>query len=107
MIAADPDAGRRWAAEPMPLTGRLTAVMTARYAALPGTARAALLLAAAADSPDLAAAAVPGLSAGVARPGGSSGPDPGGHARTAVHPSACPVGCLPCRARSPSAPRRT
>src|SRR6185437_11600267 len=49
MIAADPDAGRRWAAEPLPLTGRLTAIMTARYSALPGPARAALLLAAAAD----------------------------------------------------------
>ena len=64
-IAADPDAGRRWAAEPLPPTGRLTAVMTARYAALPAAARAAVLLAAAADSPDLTAAAVPGLSADV------------------------------------------
>ena len=73
MIAADPDAGRRWAAEPIPLTGRLTAVMTARYAALPGTARAALLLAAAADSPDLAAAAVPGLSAGALAPAEAAG----------------------------------
>ena len=73
MIAADPDAGRRWAAEPIPLTGRLTAIMTARYAVLPGTARAALLLAAAADSPDLAAAAVPGLSAGVLAPAEAAG----------------------------------
>jgi DNA-binding CsgD family transcriptional regulator len=68
VIAADPDAGRRWAAEPLPLTGRLTAVMTARYAALPPATRAALLLAAAADSPDLTAAAVPGLCAGVLGP---------------------------------------
>jgi len=68
MIAADPDAGRRWAAEPIPLTGQLTAIMTARYSALPGPARAALLLAAAADRPDLAAAAVPGLSAGALAP---------------------------------------
>ena len=73
MIAADPDAGRRWAAEPIPLTGRLTAVMTARYAVLPGTARAALLLTAAADSPDLAAAAVPGLSSGVLAPAEAAG----------------------------------
>ena len=63
MIAADPDAGRRWAAEPLPLTGQLTAIMAARYAALPRPARAALLVAAAADSPDLTATAVFGLSA--------------------------------------------
>jgi len=68
VIAADPDAGRRWAAEPLPLTGQLTAIMTARYAALPAVTRAALLLLAAADSPDLAAAAVPGLSAAVLAP---------------------------------------
>ncbi len=73
VIAADPDAGRRWAAEPLPLTGRLTAVMTARYAALPGAARAAVLLAAVADSPDLTAAAVPGLSAGVLAPAEAAG----------------------------------
>ena len=73
MIAADPDAGRRWAAEPLPLTGQLTAIMTARYAALPGTARAALLLAAAADSPDLTGAAVPGLSAGALAPAEAAG----------------------------------
>ena len=64
MIAADPDAGRRWAAEPLPLTGQLTAILAAQYAALPRAARSALLLAAAADSPDLTAVAVPGLSAG-------------------------------------------
>jgi DNA-binding CsgD family transcriptional regulator len=68
VIAADPDAGRRWAAEPLPLTGRLTAVITAQYAALPGKTRAALLLAAVADSPDLAAAVVPGLSLGALAP---------------------------------------
>jgi DNA-binding CsgD family transcriptional regulator len=73
VIAADPDAGRRWAAEPLPLTGRLTAIMAARYAALPGEARAALLLAAAADSPDLTTAAVPGLSAGALAPAEAAG----------------------------------
>ena len=73
MIAADPDAGRRWAAEPLPLTGQLTAIMTARYVALPGTARTALLLAAAADRPDLATAAVPGLSAGALAPAEAAG----------------------------------
>ena len=53
LIASDPDAGRRWAAEPLPVAGQLTAIMAARYAALPGAARTALLLAAAADSPEL------------------------------------------------------
>jgi DNA-binding CsgD family transcriptional regulator len=73
MIAADPDAGRRWAAEPLPLTGQLTAIMTAQYTALPGTARAALLLAAAADSPDLTASAVSGLSAVALAPAEAAG----------------------------------
>jgi len=62
-IAADPAAGRRWAAEPLPPTDRLAAVITARFRALPGSTRRALLLAAVADSPDLIAAAIPGLTA--------------------------------------------
>jgi DNA-binding CsgD family transcriptional regulator len=57
VIAADPGASRRWAAEPLPLTDRLSAVLAARFAALPGPAQAALLLAAVADGPDLGAAA--------------------------------------------------
>ena len=57
VIADDPAASRRWAAEPLPLTDRLTAVLTSRFAALPGQARAALLLAAVADGPDLRVAA--------------------------------------------------
>jgi DNA-binding CsgD family transcriptional regulator/tetratricopeptide (TPR) repeat protein len=57
VIAEDPAASRRWAAEPLPPTDRLTAVLTSRFAALPGPARAALLLAAVADGPDLSAAA--------------------------------------------------
>jgi DNA-binding CsgD family transcriptional regulator len=57
VIAEDPAASRRWAAEPLPLTDRLTAVINSRFAALPEPARAALLLAAVADSPDLSAAA--------------------------------------------------
>src|SRR6202035_6024576 len=57
VIAADPGASRRWAAEPLPLTDRLSAVLAARFAALPGQAQAALLLAAVADGPDLGAAA--------------------------------------------------
>jgi hypothetical protein len=72
VIAADPAAGRRWAAEPLPLTGRLTAVMAARFATLPGAARAALLLAAVADSPDLAAA-MPGLTAAALAPAEAAG----------------------------------
>jgi hypothetical protein len=57
VIAEDPAASRRWAAEPLPLTDRLSAVLTARFAALPEPAQAALLLAAVADGPDLRAAA--------------------------------------------------
>jgi len=57
VIAADPGASRRWAAEPLPLTDRLRAVITTRFADLPEPAQAALLLAAVADGPDLGAAA--------------------------------------------------
>ena len=57
VIADDPAASRRWAAEPLPLTDRLTAVLASRFAALPEPTQAALLLAAVADSPDLNAAA--------------------------------------------------
>jgi DNA-binding CsgD family transcriptional regulator len=57
VIANDPAASRRWAAEPLPLTDRLSAVITARFAALPEQAQAALLLAAVADGPDLGAVA--------------------------------------------------
>src|SRR5690348_4841946 len=57
VIADDPAAIRRWAAEPLPLTDRLTAVLASRFAALPEQTQAALLLAAVADSPDLNAAA--------------------------------------------------
>ena len=53
VIADDPAASRRWAAEPLPLTDRLTAVLTSRFAALPEQTQAALLLAAVADDPDL------------------------------------------------------
>ncbi len=57
VIAADPAARRRWAAEPLPLSDRLSAVIASRFAALPERAQAALLLAAVADGPDLGAAA--------------------------------------------------
>jgi DNA-binding CsgD family transcriptional regulator len=73
MIAADPDAGRRWGAEPLPLTGQLTAILTEQYAVLPRVTRAALLLTAAADSPDLTVAAVPGLSASALAPAEAAG----------------------------------
>ena len=57
VIADDPAASRRWAAEPLPLTDRLSAIITARLATLPQGARAALLLGAVADGPDLRVAA--------------------------------------------------
>jgi DNA-binding CsgD family transcriptional regulator/tetratricopeptide (TPR) repeat protein len=55
-VAADPAASRRWAVEPLPPGGRLTAVITARLSGLPEPARGALLLAAVADGQDLTAA---------------------------------------------------
>jgi DNA-binding CsgD family transcriptional regulator len=57
VIADDPAASRRWAAEPLPLTERLSAVITSRFAAIPEEAQGALLLAAVADGPDLRVAA--------------------------------------------------
>jgi DNA-binding CsgD family transcriptional regulator len=57
VVAADPAASRRWAAEPLPLSDRLMAVLSARFAALPEQARAALVLAAVADGPDLSLSA--------------------------------------------------
>ena len=56
VVAEDPAASRRWAAEPLPPTDRLRAVISSRFAGLPEQARAALLLAAVADGPDLGAA---------------------------------------------------
>ncbi|MEV6169120.1 AAA family ATPase [Streptomyces sp. NPDC051954] len=72
VIAEDPDAGRRWVTEPLPLTTQLTTVMAAQFTALPATARSALLIAAVAESPDVAAA-VPGLSAGALAPAEAAG----------------------------------
>jgi DNA-binding CsgD family transcriptional regulator/tetratricopeptide (TPR) repeat protein len=72
VIAADPAAGRRWTAEPLPLTDRLTAVMAAQFGVLARSARDALLLAAVADSPDVAAR-VPGLDAGTLSPAERAG----------------------------------
>ena len=57
VLAEDPAASRRWAAEPLPLTDRVIAVISSRFAALPIQAQAALRLAAVADEPDLGAAA--------------------------------------------------
>jgi len=57
VIAEDPAASRRWAAEPLPPGDRLTAAIAARFDALPESARTALLVAAVADAPDLTAAA--------------------------------------------------
>ena len=74
VIAEDPAASRRWAAEPLPPSDRLTAVLTARFNALPAPAQAALLLAAVADGPDLtAAAAVSGPAAQTLAPAEQAG----------------------------------
>ncbi len=63
VIASDPAASRRWAAEPLPPGDRLLAVIAARLTALPEPTRRALLVAAVADGPDL-------------RTPGAGGPDP-------------------------------
>src|SRR3984957_6334954 len=75
VIADDPAASRRWAAEPLPLTDRLPAVLTSRFAALPEPTQAALLLAAVADGPDLSAAAtaVSGPAAQILAPAEEAG----------------------------------
>jgi DNA-binding CsgD family transcriptional regulator len=62
VIAGDPSAGRGWVAEPLPLNDRLMAVMAAEFGTLPEPTRAALLLAAVADSSDLTLAQLPGLT---------------------------------------------
>src|SRR6185437_14813864 len=63
VIADDPAASRRWAAEPLPLTDRLTAVLASRVAALREPVQAALLVAAVVDDPDLSAATSYGAGA--------------------------------------------
>ncbi len=73
IIAADPPAGRRWAAEPLPPTERLAAVIVGLYGTMLESAQEALLLAAVADSPDLTAAAVPGLTAEALAPAEKAG----------------------------------
>jgi DNA-binding CsgD family transcriptional regulator len=67
VIAADPTAGRHWAAELLPPTERLAAIIAGLYGTLPAATRDALLLAAVADSPDLTTA-VPGLTADALAP---------------------------------------
>lgn len=71
-IAADPSAGRRWTAEPLPLTERLTNVLATQFGVLPASTRAALLLVAVADSPDVAAR-IPGLDAATLAPAEQAG----------------------------------
>jgi hypothetical protein len=97
VVADDPAASRRWAAEPLPLTDRLRAVIASRFAALPERARAALVLAAVADGPDLGAAAKRRRRIRRADPraGRAAGPDHGRPGRPAVLPSTRPVRRLP------------
>ena len=100
VVADDPAASRRWAAEPLPPTDRLSAVITSRYAALPEQAQAALLLAAVADGPDLAAAASHGAGpdARALAPAEQLGLVKVDRAGPAVLPSPRPCGHLPLRA---------
>ena len=73
VIAADPAAGRRWAAEPLPPTDRLAAIVAAEFGALPAATRGALLLAAVADTADLTVAGGSGLTAGTLAPAEAAG----------------------------------
>jgi DNA-binding CsgD family transcriptional regulator len=73
IVAADPDAGQRWAAQPLPLTVQLSAIMAAQYVGLPEPTRAALLIAAVADSPDLPAGAIEPRSADALAPAEAAG----------------------------------
>jgi DNA-binding CsgD family transcriptional regulator len=73
VIATDPAAGRRWAAEPLPLPDRLTAILAGQFSALPRSTQHALLLAAVADSPDHQAPGVLGLSADALAPAEAAG----------------------------------
>jgi DNA-binding CsgD family transcriptional regulator len=72
VVAADPGAGRGWASEPLPLTGRLTAVLADRFTTLPQQTRTALLLASVVDNPELTAA-VPGVTAAALGPAEAAG----------------------------------
>ncbi len=100
VIAADPGASRRWAAEPLPLTDRLSAVLASRFAGLPGQTQAALLLAAVADGPDLRAAASHGAGpdASALTPAERLGLVTRGPGWPAVLPPARPFRHLPLRA---------
>jgi len=73
VIAADPAAGRRWAAEPLPPTERLAAIVAAEFDKLPAQARDALLLAAVADTADLTALGMPALTADALAPAEAAG----------------------------------
>ena len=73
IIATDPAAGRRWAAEPLRPTDRLAAIAAAQFAALPAASREALVLAAVADTSDLTSVGLPGLSARALAPAEAAG----------------------------------
>jgi DNA-binding CsgD family transcriptional regulator len=69
-IAADPAAGRGWPAEPLPLTDRLTSLISSQLQTLPPATRSALLLAAVAESidPTVATRMMPGLDVAALAP---------------------------------------
>ena len=104
VIAEDPAASRRWAAEPLPPTDRLTAVLTSRFATLPEQTQAALLLAAVADGPDLSAAASHGAwpDARVLAPAEQSGLIKVDRTGLALLSSPGPLRHLPLRALRPA-----
>jgi hypothetical protein len=73
VIAADPAAGRRWAAEPLRPTDRLAAIAAAQFGLLPAATRDTLLLAAVADTTDLTTVGLTGLSAAALVPAEAAG----------------------------------
>ena len=104
VIADDPAASRRWAAEPLPLTDRLSAVITARFAALPQPARGRAAAGRGGRRPGPARGSQPGFWARCARPhaGRAAGPDQDRQVRPPLLPSPRPVRHLPLRALRPA-----
>ncbi|HLK78101.1 MAG TPA: AAA family ATPase [Streptosporangiaceae bacterium] len=72
VIAADPAAARRWAAEPLPPTDRLAAIVAGEFAALPAATRDALLLVAVAGD-GAGPPTLPGLTAAALAPAEAAG----------------------------------
>ena len=100
VIADDPAASRRWAAEPLPLTDRLTAVLTSRFAALPEPAQSRAAAGRRGRRPGPERSRQPRRRARCAGPraGRAARPGQGRPDRPALLPSSGPFRHLPLRA---------